>query len=345
MSSKTHVVTSVITLGRVSLYEPTAYKAKKADKPNKPRFVVNLALDKETDVDLIDKIEAAQQAAIDEAIENGEWDEDLPGILAFKDADTTKVQESQTSKRKIILSVKRPELKGKYSLQAKASAARPPVVKYLDPKTGRQIMMPKPILNPDPDDTERMAEAARRKEFWDEMVFAGQYAIVSITFRAWVSELGQGTSAVLDNVLIMGGGTPTGSVAWEEDFSDDMAAQLKAWAASHLPSDYELPENPWDKSGVETTKTLPRRKTRPTVDDELVDEDTGEIEEKPRRTRRVKPVDTEDDVMVEPKIQRRRTRRTPVEEEEEIEETPAPRRRRKTTPVVEEDYADEEDVF
>lgn len=290
----THVKTPVIQLGRNDLYEPRAFKPAKDDtkksadgkggSENRPTYKVNMSFAKKGNAKFIEANLKAIEAAKAKSIEDGEWDENDHGRIAFLDADKDKVQESATSKKRILLADKRPELKGKYSLSAKCGESRPPKVYYLD-ENGVQREMPAPILDYDHGDEEAAAGAERVKRFWDKMVFEGQNAVVTYTYRPWVTTLGQGVSARLDNVLIVGGGTPAGSVAFEEDFSADDLAELVKWRS----------ENVRGYAGHAAEDG----------DDADVDEETGEIvEEKPKRraARRRKPepvvepdVDDDDD--------------------------------------------------
>lgn len=277
----THVKTPVIQLGRIDLYEPRAYKVKSEDaskgedKKNEPQYKVNMSFDKKRYKKFADENYKAMEAAQQKAIDDGEWDEDQTGKYAFKDADKDKVPESDTSKKKILLRDKRPELAGKYSLSAKAKEGRPPKVYYLD-DMGLKHEMPDPILDFDPKDEKAKAKAEDIRRFWNKTVFEGQNAVVTYTYRPWVTNLGQGVSARLDNVLIVGGGKPAGSVAFEEDFSEDDISELLQWRRDNVPG-----------YGGETV-------------DETVDETTGEIipddeeeDEKPKRRKPRKPAEEE----------------------------------------------------
>ena len=234
----THVRTNPVRLGRIHLYQPHAFKGdgKTADEQgaSKPKYDIVLSFDKTTQKDDIKANLAAQKAAVQKAVDSGEWDGELGGVYAFKDADKAKVQASMTDKRKVLLADKRPELKGHYSLKASAKASRRPVVKYLD-KDGLIRTLPQPILDPDENDPEQVKESERIRDLWDSLVYPGQNAIVSYTYRAWVMPSGgQGTSAMLDNVLILGGGAPLGQTPFEEDFDADTLAEISEWASKHL---------------------------------------------------------------------------------------------------------------
>lgn len=315
-SNECHVKTDVITLGYNNLFKPRAYQtagAKKGEKAeeSRPTFSLNIALDKKTDREQIMRILAGQKAAVAIATEEGEWDDTQSGSFAFRDADKAKVQTSATDKRKIVLSEKRPKLKGKFVLTAKAPANRPPEVCYLD-RNGMPRRMPKPILNPDPEDKEQVAEANRRADFWNKMVFEGQYAVVTVTFSVWTMETSQGVRARIDNVLIIGGGTPAGTVNWSDDFAKDDLTKLIAWRKKFTP-DYQPDEDPWNKDDAkasdeprfddeDTGVTASTAKDDEPEFDETTGEITDDVEEtpKPRRARRtqssrrkLQPVDDE----------------------------------------------------
>ena len=317
----THLKTPIIKLGRADLYEPRAFKPKKGEeeddkKQSAPSYNVNLAFDKTEYKKFILDNKKAIQAAIDHAIEQGEWDEDVRGNISFKDADKDKVPESMTSKKKIILAEKRPALRGKFSISVKAKENRAPKVYYLD-ANGIQRPMPEPIVEPNPDDAAEVAESKRIKKFWDKMVFEGQYAVVSYTYYAWVSNLGQGVSARIDNVLIIGGGTPAGSVAFAEDFSTDDLSELAAWRKANTPN-YHAGTDLW-------LQTPPPSETPAAANDdeddgEDYDEETGEITPKKSTSKRRKPVhdDEDDGEETKPSSTRKATkRRKPVEPEPE----------------------------
>lgn len=280
----THVRTNPVRLGRIHLYQPHAFKGdgKTADEQgaSKPKYDIVLSFDKTTQKDDIKANLAAQKAAVQKAVDSGEWDSELGGVYAFKDADKAKVQASMTDKRKVLLADKRPELKGHYSLKASAKASRRPVVKYLD-KDGLIRTLPQPILDPDENDPEQVKEAERIRDLWDSLVYPGQNAIVSYTYRAWVMPSGgQGTSAMLDNVLILGGGAPLGQTPFEEDFDADTLAEISEWASKHLHDGEESsatgesepePEPEPDDEPVEEPKPVRRagKKAKPASEPEV----------------------------------------------------------------------------
>lgn len=290
----THVRTNPVRLGRIHLYQPHAFKGdgKTADEQgaSKPKYDIVLSFDKTTQKDDIKANLAAQKAAVQKAVDSGEWDSELGGVYAFKDADKAKVQASMTDKRKVLLADKRPELKGHYSLKASAKASRRPVVKYLD-KDGLIRTLPQPILDPDENDPEQVKESERIRDLWDSLVYPGQNAIVSYTYRAWVMPSGgQGTSAMLDNVLILGGGAPLGQTPFEEDFDADTLAEISEWASKHLhdgeepaatgESEPEPEPEPDDEPAEEPkpvrragkkAKPAPEPEVEPDFDDEDVD--------------------------------------------------------------------------
>ena len=340
----THLKTPVIKLGQVSLYEPRVFKPMQGeDEKNQsvPKYEVNMVFDKVTDKKFILANKKAVKAARDYAIKLEEWDEDQLGDIAFRDADKDKVQESMTSKKKIILAEKRPALRGKFSLSAKTAEDRPPTVRYLD-KNGIIRPMPEPILDPNPDDPDEVAKSERIKKFWRKTVFPGQYANVSYTYKHWTVGKNQGIKAELKNILIIGGGIPAGSVAFEEDFSTDDLAQLVAWRNANVPN-FRMENDPWSQ---------PQQLVKPDdgeADDDVEDDYDDETDESsPKKTsvKRRKPVyDEDEDVDVEDD-----------EDEdyaEEEEEKPQPRtsktsKRRKPVepepePDEDEDYDEEDD--
>ena len=286
----THVRTNPVRLGRIHLYQPHAFKGdgKTADEQgaSKPKYDIVLSFDKTTQKDDIKANLAAQKAAVQKAVDSGEWDGELGGVYAFKDADKAQVQASMTDKRKVLLADKRPELKGHYSLKASAKASRRPVVKYLD-KDGLIRTLPQPILDPDENDPEQVKESERIRDLWDSLVYPGQNAIVSYTYRAWVMPSGgQGTSAMLDNVLILGGGAPLGQTPFEEDFDADTLAEISEWASKHLHDGEEPaatgepePEPEQDDEPVEEPKPVRRAEKKakaasePEVEPDFDDED------------------------------------------------------------------------
>ena len=286
----THVRTNPVRLGRIHLYQPHAFKGdgKTADEQgaSKPKYDIVLSFDKTTQKDDIKANLAAQKAAVQKAVDSGEWDGELGGVYAFKDADKAKVQASMTDKRKVLLADKSPELKGHYSLKASAKASRRPVVKYLD-KDGLIRTLPQPILDPDENDPEQVKESERIRDLWDSLVYPGQNAIVSYTYRAWVMPSGgQGTSAMLDNVLILGGGAPLGQTPFEEDFDADTLAEISEWASKHLHDGEEPaatgepePEPEQDDEPVEEPKPVRRAEKKakaasePEVEPDFDDED------------------------------------------------------------------------
>ena len=286
----THVRTNPVRLGRIHLYQPHAFKGdgKTADEQgaSKPKYDIVLSFDKTTQKDDVKANLAAQKAAVQKAVDSGEWDGELGGVYAFKDADKAKVQASMTDKRKVLLADKRPELKGHYSLKASAKASRRPVVKYLD-KDGLIRTLPQPILDPDENDPEQVKESERIRDLWDSLVYPGQNAIVSYTYRAWVMPSGgQGTSAMLDNVLILGGGAPLGQTPFEEDFDADTLAEISEWASKHLHDGEEPaatgepePEPEQDDEPVEEPKPVRRAEKKakaasePEVEPDFDDED------------------------------------------------------------------------
>lgn len=291
----TRVKTGVVQLGYNALYRPVAFKndakdKKKGETENKPKFNLTLSFDK-TDPNakaFIKQALAAQKAAIQNSIDDGEWDETASGQLAFRDADKVKVQTSPTDKRLIILSDKRPQYRGMYVLTAKAKADRRPNTMFLT-GDGRFLRLPDPILDPDPDDPDKIAESNRIADIWNQLVFEGQNAIVSFTFNAYRLPTGtQGTSARIDNILILGGGTRVGTVAFDTDFGDpDELTKLIAWRKKYTP-DYTPELDPWDNEGRAITSGKDDDVDVQVVDDEdsETDDDAEEIPAPRRRTAR-----------------------------------------------------------
>lgn len=234
--SNTHVRTGVVQLGSAHLYEPHAFKPAgdaKQDAGDQPaaKYDLVLAFDKKTQKADIKAANEAQKAAVQRMIDNGQWDDQMGGLLAFKDADKSKVARSMTDKTKVLLAEKRPELKGKWSLKLTARATRRPDVRYVD-ADGIIRQLPDPILDPKPG---QEAEAERVRQLWDSLVFPGQNAVVGYTFRGWTLNTGgQGTSASIDNILILGGGKPQGMVPFEADFDKDTLGDIEEWVAQNV---------------------------------------------------------------------------------------------------------------
>lgn len=331
--SNKHFKTPIIQIGRVNMYEPRAFKPQGDEKdkqPSKPSYSMELVFDPEDGgvVPLLKTLAACQQHAIDEGIDRGEWDEDMTANLAYKNPDKTKVNESATSKKKVILSDKRPMLKGKRLLTMKHNGVSRPNIKYLTAE-GTFADMPEPILNPNPDDEREMEEAQRIRDFWDKMLYPGQNVRVSGTFSYWTMPTpAQGTKCTVDNIWIIGGGKRLGQVPFESDFTEEDALDALAWLRKANPR--FKPADAWVEDALDESES-----PRP---------HDGDVEEEPapkprRKTRRRKPVEDEyydgDDVV-----------------DDDVEEEPAPKPRRKPRrKPVEDEYAedfvadDEEPVF
>lgn len=243
MAISTQVTTSPAVLERgFALFQPRAYKPKGAAEASGPaKFSAGVDYDKATQQDAIRTILEAQQAAVQQAIDREEWDEDKPGAMAFVDADKAKVKESKDSKKLVTLSVKKPTLEGRYVLSAKAKESRRPDVRYVAIRNG--IGGPVPVYEKMPVPQEGMGDEELReiKSMWDKMVFAGQNVQLGITFRAYTLDTGaQGVSAQLDSVLILGGGVPLGTVPFADHFADSSKDATLAWLERHAAS-YHIP--------------------------------------------------------------------------------------------------------
>ena len=338
-----HVKTSFavpIRLGRCTLYEAKAFKMPGEQKTGdaqqeqaqqkKPVFQVELSFDKKRDADTIKRFRAAQNDAMDEAIDQGTWDETdkAKASCVLKDADKDKVVMSRTDKRKILLADKRPYLRGMWNMHAKNRMR--PDMQYM---TGDGILrkFPDPIIDPDPNDPEEIAESQKIEDFWNRMVFEGQYAVVTVTFKAYTLPDGAvGTTARLDRVIILGGGTPVDAVPITEDVSAEDLDEMRRWYKDNVSKFVDTFANEIPATDLRLDR---------------VDDETGEIlddEEdepvKPRRTSRRRPVEVE-----EPEDE-------VYDDDEEEEDEPKPRKRparrtRRPEPAEEvEDDEDEEDV-
>lgn len=338
-----HVKTSFavpIRLGRCTLYEAKAFKMPGEQKTGdaqqeqaqqkKPVFQVELSFDKKRDADTIKRFRAAQNDAMDEAIDQGTWDETdkAKASCVLKDADKDKVVMSRTDKRKILLADKRPYLRGMWNMHAKNRMR--PDMQYM---TGDGILrkFPDPIIDPDPNDPEEIAESQKIEDFWNRMVFEGQYAVVTVTFKAYTLPDGAvGTTARLDRVIILGGGTPVDAVPITEDVSAEDLDEMRRWYKDNVSKFVDTFANEIPATDLRLGR---------------VDDETGEIlddEEdepvKPRRTSRRRPVEAE-----EPEDE-------VYDDDEEEEDEPKPRKRparrtRRPEPAEEvEDDEDEEDV-
>lgn len=287
-SANTHVKTNPVQIRFPKLYESKSYMDE--GEEDKAQYGVLLTLDKKDDADTIATLNAGVEAAIDAAIESGEWDEEDEGRanISLRDADNDKVAISATNKRKVLLAEKRPELVGKYSISVnRKDAAGRPTVRYID-ENGVIRDMPEPIL--DPTDPEQESEAKAVRDLWNKLVYSGQYAVVSMTFNAYSLPTGTvGVSARLDNVLIIGGGPRFNSVPFEADFDDKSIADLTEWRKRHAPG-YHAPVEaaPAPKTSHEdAVETTPAETPAP--------EQTAPVETAPARRprRRRRPVAAE----------------------------------------------------
>lgn len=246
MSENTRVETGVAILEHgFSLLEPRAWETKKKDgteseKADAPKFSAGVDFDKKTQADQIRTLLAAQEAAIEILREKDEWDDELQPKLPLCDADTKKVQTSVTDKRKVILSEKKPLLKGRYVLSTKAKADKRPDVRYLALKRGANgamipVAMPMPLLEPDMTDE----QVNTVKSFWNKLVYPGQNVNLGITFRAWTTPDSQGVQARLDSVTIVGGGKRLDMVPFESHFGEEKLDEMMEWLNAN--TNFQLP--------------------------------------------------------------------------------------------------------
>lgn len=355
MSKATQVLvkTGVGVMGYSHLDKAYAYKGnddnkKNADeekKQSKPIFSGKLIFDKEKDKRTIDAILKKQEAVIEKARRLKQYSKRKGINLAFKDCDEDEITLSDNTVTTIAKD--NPDFEGKYRLDAKSPAYRRVPVFYLDEK-GVRHKMPEPIIDPDETDEDEMNRASQIEALWNDKVFPGQYAVFVVTFDWYSAQLGQGVSARLDMVIIVGGGTPANMVKFEDVFTEEDMDDLVAWRSRHVDS-FDPIGSAADDSEDDEAETKPkRRKTRKSVrTEEPEDDDSVEEEEeeapKPRRrrstrkpVRRVKPVEDVDDeeeadeetgeIVAKPKRRKpaaKPRKRVPVEEEpdeEEIEE-------------------------
>lgn len=264
MSENTRVETGVAILeSGFSLLEPHAWETKKKDgkeseKADAPKFSAGVDFDKKTQADQIRKLLAAQEAAVEALREKGEWDDDLQPKLSLCDADTKKVQTSVTDKRKVILSEKKPQLKGRYALSTKAKEDKRPDVRYLALKRGANgamipVAMPMPLIEPGMTDK----EISEVRAFWNKLVYPGQNVNLGVTFRAWTTPDSQGVQAQLDSVTIVGGGKRLDMVPFEAHFGEEKLDEMMEWLNAN--TDFQLPTVAGD------------------ADDNAVDRRTGEV--------------------------------------------------------------------
>lgn len=333
---QTHVKTVIpVKLGFSNLYEPRAFKPKteKADdKASAPRYSTSVLMDKKKDAKNITRFDAAQNAAIQRSLDRKSWSKRMvdSATLAFRDCDDYETSVTVGTEDVVMtLAEQNPNKKGKYELRASSKANARPQVYYMDEK-GVIKPMPKPILDPDPNDPKQLAEADRIHVFWDEHVYAGQNAMIAVSFYTFTKPFA-GIKANLDWVLIVGGGTPEGQVEFKDDFNEDDASALLAWRNANTATD----------AGFDFGDEFAKTDEEDTTSD--VDEETGEIvEDEPKPARRKRTVEADEDSDEVPAAPRRRKAQPDeVIDDGEEEETPAPRRR-KTKPVVIDTDEDEE---
>lgn len=300
MSENTRVETGVAILEHgFSLLEPRAWETKKKDgteseKADAPKFSAGVDFDKKTQADQIRTLLAAQEAAIEILREKDEWDDELQPKLPLCDADTKKVQTSVTDKRKVILSEKKPLLKGRYVLSTKAKADKRPDVRYLALKRGANgamipVAMPMPLLEPDMTDE----QVNTVKSFWNKLVYPGQNVNLGITFRAWTTPDSQGVQARLDSVTIVGGGKRLDMVPFEAHFGEEKLDEMMEWLNAN--TDFQLPTVAGD-------------------DDETMDRQTGEM--KRATASAPSPVSLGVELGVQAETKKRRRKTEPKTEDE-----------------------------
>lgn len=224
-----------------TLWEPKAYTPAKTDTDGKtdtdtdttgttrPKYQLTLLLDKERDKTLIDTIDNA----ITDLMDREGWSPKrrAAASLCVMDADVDEVPESATSQKFVTLATKHPDMAGKVRVTLKS--ARRPHVKWLDPARGIIRDMPEPIPTDVDSDEATLERAAKARQFWDDTVFDGQWAVVGLTLYTWVAATNLGVSASVDNVLVVGGGTRRGGVDFAQDFADGDADTLLKWRQAH----------------------------------------------------------------------------------------------------------------
>lgn len=368
----THAKTGVIQMGWPKLYEAVAFKAGKDDEKSKPGdeekknestpaygFPALLDKDDPDHMKTVNILKKLSENAESNAIAQKRWGKkDL--IVAnngLKDADEDEILDGDKT---VLMADKHPNRANHFYVNlSRSSKAGRPGIRYID-DGGILRELPEPILGTKEaleaaqneledaratyaesneekreeakrlvleakrkleEARERDAKAKEVKGLWDKLVYPGQNVQASVTARAWKTQTGSGVSYRLDNLTIVGGGIRDGSFDYDEDFTEEDIDALIAWRNKHVDS---------KPSKADAEAALLTYTDFNEVDD--VDEDTGEIEVKPKMRRKVKPVvlDEEDEEEIEDEEPTPRTRRH------------SPARRRK--PVeVEDDYDDEED--
>lgn len=347
----THAKTGVIQMGWPKLYEAVAFKAGKDDEKSKPGdeekknestpaygFPALLDKDDPDHMKTVNILKKLSENAESNAIAQKRWGKkDL--IVAnngLKDADEDEILDGDKT---VLMADKHPNRANHFYVNlSRSSKAGRPGIRYID-DGGILRELPEPILGTKEaleaaqneledaratyaesneekreeakrlvleakrkleEARERDAKAKEVKGLWDKLVYPGQNVQASVTARAWKTQTGSGVSYRLDNLTIVGGGIRDGSFDYDEDFTEEDIDALIAWRNKHVDS---------KPSKADAEAALLTYTDFNEVDD--VDEDTGEIEVKPKMRRKVKPVVLDE------------------EDEEEIEdEEPAPRTRR-----------------
>lgn len=380
----THAKTGVIQMGWPKLYEAVAFKAGKDDEKSKsgdeekknestPAYGFPALLDKDNPdhMKTVNILKKLSENAESNAIAQKRWGKKdrIVANNGLKDADEDEILDGDKT---VLMVDKHPNRANHFYVNlSRSSKAGRPGIRYID-DGGILRELPKPILGTkealeaaqneledarttyaESDEKkreeakklvleakrkleeaqERDAKAKEVKALWDKLVYPGQNVQASVTARAWKTQTGSGVSYRLDNLTIIGGGIRDGSFDYDEDFTEEDIDALIAWRNKHVDS---------KPSKADTEAALLADTDFDEVDD--VDEDTGEIEVKPKTRRKVKPVvlDEEDEEEIEEEEPAPRTRRhsparrrKPVEVEDdyddEEEEEPAPRPRRRKT--------------
>lgn len=247
---------------------------KEKDKGSKPKYTLKMLFDKKRDAEAIKEGVALQQSIIDQMIADKKWSKQKGGMLAFLDCDN---DETTIGDEITTLTEFDPRNKGKYQLSAKS--ANRPTMYYLDER-GMRHKMPKPIAVTEDSTEEEKAKAQEIADFWADKVYPGQYAIAVVEFSGWMSPSGQGVRAELKMVVIVGGGTPLGTINFEDVFTDDEMAELAAWrdanaadAVADAIGSAEEEDKPVERVKKRTKKAKAPEPVEADEDDEDEDED------------------------------------------------------------------------
>lgn len=272
---ETFIKTGIAQLGYSHLYQPGVYKGKDDDKKKEddkkttPKYEATMILDKVEDADTIARLKSAQDEIVAMLKKAKKWSKEKAVYLPLVDCDEAEATlEDGTIGTKAD---KNPRLKGKCMLRAK-TRNRAPVYYLGDDEVTREL--PTPIINPDESDEQEVERSEEIAQQWRDKVFAGQNAILSVTLYDFPTKLpsGQGVGAELNSVYIVGGGTPLGTLRFEEMFTDEDIADIAAWVRKNVRG-----------------ATLKAAAKHADKEDVAVDDETGEIEEKPHKRRVRKP--------------------------------------------------------